>query len=346
MTVTACAARWSSCSGRTFDGPAPKRPSAGLRSSGITSAVAVWGVDIGAVDVSLAVVSEPVAGDTVGGYTIQSQLGEGGMGRVYKAVGGDGQPVAIKMVKEQMTGDEVFLKRFKREAEIAQRIQHPNVVEVVATGDHEGMPWAAQRFIGGGSLEERLDRWGALDLHQVIAIFKEVAAGLDVLHENGLIHRDLKPGNILIDERGNPFIADFGLAKDHQHDGTVLTRPGQALGSMDYMAPEQIRGEDVTAATDVYALACMLVELLTGKPPFADQVGMRIMWAHLQDPPPHPSELNASLPRPVGDAILKGLEKEPSARPQSATAFMKLVSDAAGPPPSPDDATVVPPPSG
>jgi serine/threonine protein kinase len=286
-----------------------------------------------------------VAGDTLGPYTIESELGAGGMGRVYKATGADGGAVAVKIVKDEMAGDEIFLKRFKREAEVAQRIEHPNVVSVIETGDHDGMPWAAQRFISGGSLEERLDRWGALDLHQVIAIFKQVAGGLDVLHENGLIHRDLKPGNILVDERGTPFIADFGLAKDHQNEGTVLTRPGQALGSMDYMAPEQIRGEDVGPATDVYALACMLTELLTGKPPFADQVGMRIMWAHLQDPPPHPSDMNAALPRAVGDAILKGLEKEPTARPQSASEFMKLVENAAGPPAAPDDDTVVPLPS-
>src|SRR3954465_11490404 len=239
------------------------------------------------------------------------------MGGVYKAVGGDGQPVALKMVKEEMAVDETFLKRFKREAEIAQRIQHPNVVSVIATGEFEGLPWAAQRFISGGSLEERLDRWGALDLHQVIAIFKQVASGLDVLHENGLVHRDLKPGNILIDQMGTPFIADFGLAKDHQHQGTVLTRPGQALGSMDYMAPEQIRGEGVNAATDVYAPACLLLDLLTGKPPFADKVGMRIMWAPLQDPPPHPSHIRRDLPRAVGDALLEGLEKDPDDRPQS-----------------------------
>jgi serine/threonine-protein kinase len=283
-----------------------------------------------------------VAGDTVGGYTIAEQLGEGGMGRVYRAVGPDGQSVALKIVKEEMAVDEVFLKRFRREAEIAQRIDHPNVVAVVATGDHEGLPWAAQRFIRGGSLEERLDRWGAFDLHQVIAIFKQVAEGLDELHANGLVHRDLKPGNVLMDDRGHPFIADFGLAKDHQHKGTVLTRPGQALGSMDYMAPEQIRGEEVTAATDVYALACMLFELLTGRPPFADEVGMRVMWAHLQDPPPHPADLNSKLPRPVGDALLKGLEKDPADRPQSATELMRLVEYAAGPPPSPDDDTVVP----
>src|SRR3954452_4853068 len=247
------------------------------------------------------------------------------MGRVFKALGSDGQPVALKTAKEEMAADETFLKRFRREAEIAQRIHHPNVVEVLATGDFEGLPWAAQVFISGGSLEERLDRWGALDLHQVIAIFKQVASGLDVLHENGLVHRDLKPGNILIDQMGTPFIADFGLAKDHQHQGTVLTRPGQALGSMDSMAPEQIRGEEVSAATDVYALACLLFELRTGRPPFADKVGMRIMWAHLQDPPPHPSDLKRDLPRSVVDALMEVLAKDPNDRPQSASEFMRLV---------------------
>jgi serine/threonine protein kinase len=286
-----------------------------------------------------------VTGDNVGGYTIEAELGEGGMGRVYKAVGADGQAVALKVVKSEMLGDEVFIKRFKREADVARRIEHPHVVSVIETGDHEGLPWAAQRFISGGSLEERLDKWGALDLHQVITICRQVAAGLDVLHQNGLVHRDLKPGNILVDDLGVPYIADFGLAKDHQNEGTVLTRPGQALGSMDYMAPEQIRGEEVGAPTDVYALACMLFELLTGQPPFADKVGMRIMWAHLQDPPPNPAEVKETVPRPVGDAILKGLEKEPSERPQSASEFMKNVEEAAGPPPSPGDATIVPPPS-
>src|SRR3954468_17975651 len=265
----------------------------------------------------------------VGGYRIESQLGEGGMGRVYKAVGADGRPVALKMVREEMTADIVFVKRFKREAEIAQRIQHPNVVAVVATGDQDGVPWAAQRFVEGGSLQERLGCDGARELQNLIPTFKQVAGGLDVLHENGLVHRDLKPANILIDEQGKPFIADFGLAKDHHNVGTVLTRPGQALGSMDYMAPEQIRGEEVTAATDVYALACMLFELLTGQPPFGDQVGMRIMWSHLQDAPPHPSHIRPDLPQAVGDALLEGLEKDVDDRPQSASELIALIESAA-----------------
>ena len=281
------------------------------------------------------------AGAQVGPYTVESLLGEGGMGRVYKAAGPDGA-VAVKIVKEDIAADETFRKRFIREAQVAQKIDHPHVLGVLETGEYEGIPWMSQPFVGGGSLEDRLEKYGALDLHLVVGICEQVAAGLDVLHANGLIHRDLKPGNILVDEGGRPFIGDFGLAKDQGHEGTVLTRPGQALGSMDYMAPEQIRGEQVSAQTDVYALACMVFELLAGQPPFADRVGMRIMWAHLQDPPPNVAEVKQGIPVAVGEAILKGMEKEPTARPASASELIALISAAAGPAPDADSPTVVP----
>jgi len=284
---------------------------------------------------------ELTAGTQVGPYTVESLLGEGGMGRVYKASGPDGA-VAVKIVKEEMAADETFRKRFIREAQVAQKIEHPHVLGVLETGEHEGIPWMSQPFVGGGSLEDRLEKYGALDMHLVIGICKQVAEGLDVLHDNGLIHRDLKPGNILVDEAGRPFIGDFGLAKDQLHEGTVLTRPGQALGSMDYMAPEQIRGEEVSGRTDVYALACMVFELLTGQPPFADRVGMRIMWAHLQDPPPNAGEVKPGIPVAVGEAILEGMEKEPTDRPATATALMALIEAAAGPAPDADSPTVVP----
>ena len=281
------------------------------------------------------------AGTQVGPYTVESLLGEGGMGRVYKAHGPSGA-VAVKIVREEMAADETFRKRFIREAQVAQRIDHPHVLGVLETGEHEGIPWMSQPFVGGGSLEERLEKYGALDLHLVVGICKQVAEGLDVLHENGLIHRDLKPGNILVDEAGRPFIGDFGLAKDQEHQGTVLTRPGQALGSMDYMAPEQIRGEQVSGQTDVYALSCMVFELLTGQPPFADRVGMRIMWAHLQDEPPNAAEVKSTVPVAVGEAILKGMAKEPVDRPATASELMASIEQAAGPPPDADAVTVVP----
>jgi serine/threonine protein kinase len=270
----------------------------------------------------------PQIGDDVGPYRIESELGIGGMGRVYRAVGPDGAPVAIKLVKADLAYDEIFRRRFEREARIAQQVKHPHVVPVLDTGEHQGIPYIAQRFVSGGSLEELLKERGTLDIETVVRVCTDVAAGLDALCEAGLVHRDIKPGNVLLDERGTAYITDFGLAKDSQ--GSVLTRPGQALGSLDYMAPEQIRGEEVSAPTDVYALGCVLYELLTGAPPFADRQGMRVLWAHLQDEPPNPCRQRTDLPPELGLTILRALEKDPSQRPQTAGEFAKLVRVAAG----------------
>jgi serine/threonine-protein kinase len=160
-----------------------------------------------------------------------------------------------------------------------------------------------------------------------VRICTAVASGLDALHLQGLIHRDVKPGNILLDDDGTPFIADFGLAKDR--DASVLTKAGTAIGSMDYMAPEQIRGEEVSAQTDVYALGCVMFECLSGKPPFADRQGMRILWAHLQEDPPDPSAGRDDVPPDVGWAITRALAKEPEKRPPTATAYAHMVRIAA-----------------
>ncbi len=155
-----------------------------------------------------------------------------------------------------------------------------------------------------------------------------MASGLDALHAQGLFHRDVKPANILLDEQGTAYITDFGLAKDSQ--GSLLTRPGQALGSLDYMSPEQIRSEEITAAADVYALGCVLYECFCGTPPFADRQGMRVLWAHLQDPPANPAESRSDLPEGVSRAILKALEKEPAGRQQSAGEVAEQLRAAAG----------------
>jgi serine/threonine protein kinase len=266
--------------------------------------------------------------ERIGPYRIESVLGVGGMGQVYRAVGPDGGPVALKLVKADLARDQTFRKRFDREARIAQQVSHPNVVPVLDTGEENGIPYLAQRFVGNGNLADRIEQDGQLQLDTITKVCDEVAAGLDALHQNGLVHRDVKPANILLDETGTAFITDFGLAKDSQ--GSLLTRPGQALGSLDYMSPEQIRSEEVSAATDVYSLGCVMWECLVGAPPFADRQGMRVLWAHLQDAPPNPCERRADVPAGVGASILHAVEKDPADRPQSAGEFARLLRSAAG----------------
>src|SRR5215218_7594036 len=274
------------------------------------------------------VTAELVKGAVVGPYTVEALLGVGGMGRVYEAVGPSGEHVALKVVKRDLARDTVFRRRFEREAAIAQRINHRHVVPVLDRGEHDGIPYLAQRFIRGGSLAERIEREGTLDVETAVKICLWVASGLDAVHAHGLVHRDVKPGNIILDEQGVAYITDFGLAKDSQ--ASVLTRPGQALGSIDYMAPEQIRGEEVTAATDVYALGCVLSECLSGAPPFADRQGMRVLWAHLQDQPADPCAKRTDAPPELGPAILSALAKDPAERPPTATAYAQAIRAAAG----------------
>src|SRR5215210_8236344 len=272
--------------------------------------------------------SDDLVGQTVGPWRIESLIAVGGMGRVYKARSAEGQESALKLVKPDLAQDSVFRKRFEREASIAQRLTHPHVVPVLDTGEHEGLPYLAQRLITGGSLDDRLERDGVLNAELAIRICTEVASGLDALHAAGLFHRDVKPANILLDEGGTAFITDFGLAKDSQ--GSLLTRPGQTLGSMDYMAPEQIRGEEISAASDVYALGCVMFECVTGNPPFSDRQGMRVLWAHLQDAPPDATATRTDLPPAFAAELVRALDKDPSARHGSASELADALLRARG----------------
>ena len=266
-------------------------------------------------------------GETFGPYTVESTLGVGGMGRVFKATGPDGT-VALKLVKEDIARDETFRKRFQREASIAQRVVHEHLVPVLDTGEIQGVPYLTQQFIDGGSLSELIEREGKLPPAEALDVLAQVAGALDALHSQGLFHRDIKPANILIDAAGAAYLTDFGLAKDSQ--GSLLTRPGQTVGSLDYMAPEQIHGAEVTAQMDVYALACVAYECLTGDPPFADRQGMRVLWAHLQDEPVNPSEKAPEVPHALGEAVLTGLAKDAGDRPASASGYVSSLRAAAG----------------
>ena len=270
---------------------------------------------------------DPLEGTSVGDYTIGRLLGEGGMGKVYEARARDGSRVALKLVKADYARDETFRRRFHREARIAQTVKHPNVVPVLATGESRGVPFMAQRFIDGISLEEKLELEGRLGVADAVRICEGVAAGLEALWAAGMVHRDVKPANILLDEHGESYITDFGLAKDTQ--ASVLTLPGQALGSMEYMAPEQIRGQSLSAAADIYSLGCVMHECICGRPPFAEARGMRILWAHLQEEAPDPRRLRADLPPQFAQALLLALEKDPGRRPASAGEYARMLAAAA-----------------
>jgi serine/threonine protein kinase len=267
--------------------------------------------------------SDERVGTRVGKYTVESLAGVGGMGKVYRATDPDGAPVALKIVKADMARDETFTRRFRREVRIAQTVRNPHVVPVLDSGEHEGVPYLAEQFIDGTSLEHKIKTEGRLPLATIVRICAEVAEGLRALAEAGMIHRDIKPGNILLDASEKAHITDFGLAKDTQ--GSVLTLPGQALGSLDYMAPEQIRGEEVTPSADVYSLGCVMYECVQGRPPFADRQGMRVLWAHLQDEPPDPTGRSDTDPD-FTRALKAALRKDPAKRPPSGVEYARSLS--------------------
>jgi serine/threonine-protein kinase len=267
-------------------------------------------------------------GTQFGAYQIESLIGVGGMGKVYRATAGDGTPVALKVVKADLARDETFRRRFRREARIAQTVSNPHVVPVRDTGEHDGLPYLAAQLIDGVTLDQRLKLEGRIDLIGIMRICTQVADGLDALWQAGMVHRDVKPANILLDLSGNAYITDFGLAKDS--GGTVLTRPGQPLGSMDYMSPEQIRGDPVTGAADTYSLGCVAFECVHGRPPFADRQGMAVLWAHLQDKPPDPSAERPEISPEFTQALGAALRKVPAERPSSSIEYARLLSQAAG----------------
>jgi serine/threonine-protein kinase len=268
-------------------------------------------------------------GDRVGDYSVEATIGRGATAHVYRALSPDGTAVALKLILPDLANDEIFRHRFDLEVSTAQRISHPNVVSVLDSGDHEGNLWLTQVLCQGGSLVQRLaDSGGSLTVQQTVTLVGEVASGLDAVHAAGLVHRDMKPANILFDEDGTVRITDFGLARDTSSDRR-WTRPGQTLGSMAYMAPEQIEAEDVGPFTDVYALGCVTYECIVGATPFADRPGMGVLLAHLDAEPPHPSDRVDGLPRGLGDAIVAALAKAPAERPASASAYAELLRSAA-----------------
>jgi serine/threonine protein kinase len=273
--------------------------------------------------------SDGLIGECVGVYRIEGLAAMGSMAKMYSARAPDGQRVAIKLVKQEYAEDAVFRRRFALEAQIARSVSNPHVVAVLDNGEHHGLPYLVQPFVAGRSLEEKLRHERRLDLDETVRICADVAQGLQALGDAGMIHRDVKPGNILLDENDTAYLTDFGLAKDTNAD-SAITGPGEAMGSLRYMAPEQIRGEPVTPAADLYSLGCVVFECVQGVPPFVYDEGVRILWAHLQDEPPDP----VGPPRPPDQFIrvLKSaLRKQPEDRPSSCVAYARALSESLRP---------------
>jgi serine/threonine-protein kinase len=266
------------------------------------------------------------SGDRLGEFTLQSLLGEGGMGLVFRAVGADGEVVALKVLKRELGDDELFRDRFNQEARAAAEVHHPNLVPIIEAGEADDRHYLVIRYAEGGSLDDRILETGALEVDETVALAEGLAGGLDALHAAGLVHRDVKSSNVVFDRDGKGMLTDFGLAKGRAY--TVLTRPGQVLGTAEYLAPELVRGERATPVTDVYALGCVVCECLTGRTPFAEKTLAQIVVAHLDEEPPDPSEERPDVGPGLGRAVLTALAKDPAQRPQSAGAYASLLSSA------------------
>jgi serine/threonine protein kinase len=265
-------------------------------------------------------------GETVGGYRLEEVLGEGGMGLVFRASRiADGHEVALKVLKVELADDLLFQHRFRQEARAAAEVTEPHLVPIIEADEADGRHYLAVDYVSGGSLSARIAE-GTLSASDLVRVISEVAAGLDALHGAGIVHRDIKPQNILFAADGTAMLTDFGLAKGRAY--TVLTKPGQVMGTLDYLAPELIRGEPATPQTDVYALGCVAFECLVGRAPFADKSLFQVGLAHLEEPPPNPVELRSDADPNVSNAVLAALEKSPDARPQTAGAYADLLRSA------------------
>jgi serine/threonine-protein kinase len=261
-------------------------------------------------------------GTTFDRYRIIEPLGRGGMATVYRAY----EPkldryVALKVLPGEFLHDETFPERFRREAQNLARLEHPNIVPIYAYDIENGIPWMAMRLIAGGALSGLL-RAGPLPPGRVVAILRGAASALDHAHANGVMHRDIKPQNILLDESGHVYLADFGIARMVE-GGPKLTQTGMISGTPQYMAPEQATGLKVDHFCDIYAIGIVAYEMLTGRVPFAADTPVAVLMKHVQDPIPLPS--TREVPEPLVRALLKCLAKKPQDRWPSAGAFVEAL---------------------
>jgi serine/threonine protein kinase len=229
--------------------------------------------------------------------------------------------VALKLIAPQLAGDPEFRARFERECRVAASLDHPHVVPIYHAGKEGARLYVTMRFIEGSDLRALLAEGGRLAPERAVSLVEQIAGALDEAHRRGLIHRDVKPGNILIgtgDGGERAYLADFGTTKQRA-PGPELTRTGTAVGTADYMAPEQARGGDVDGRADVYSLGCVLFRALTGEVVFDRDSDLDKLWAHVHEPPPDLLDVRPELPAGLGAAVAHALAKEPTDRPSTAT---------------------------
>jgi streptogramin lyase len=266
--------------------------------------------------------SDPRIGTELAGYRVEALLGRGGMGVVYRAhdLALD-RPVALKILAPELSENTGFRDRFLRESRLAASLDHGSIVPIYDAGEAAGELYIAMRYVEGSDLRALLHAEGALEPARALGVVQQVADALDAAHERGLVHRDVKPSNVLIDARGHCYLADFGLSRRLGEAGAALNA-SQSLGTVDYAAPEQIRGEEVDGRADLYSLGCLLCECLTGDPPFKRPSDAATLFAHLEEEPPAPAGLE--------QVMRTALAKEPDDRYQSGRELVDAARSALG----------------
>jgi serine/threonine-protein kinase len=267
-------------------------------------------------------------GTLVGGrYRIDGFVGEGGMGRVYRASDLQAaRPVAIKQLSPSYAEDRPAVERFRREIEVAQKLDHQNLVRVYDAGKWEGMSYLAMEYVDGDSLKERIQQRKTVDPESAVALLLQLCDGLEAIHDQGVVHRDVKPANVLIDRSGTVKLCDFGLAFTEGVTLTRLTESGASMGTPEYMAPEQIEGKRVDSRADIYALGVLMYETFTGEIPFTGDSPLAVALQHLNRAALPPRMRNPALPIYLDRIVLKAMEKEPGARYQSVAEIREELS--------------------
>jgi serine/threonine protein kinase len=279
-------------------------------------------------------------GEQIAGYQIEAPIGRGGMAVVYRALDLRlGRQVALKVLAPHLGEDEAFRQRFIRESRAAAGVDHPHIIPVFEAGEADGVLFIAMRYVAHGDVRTLIDREGRLSTERTAVITAQVASALDAAHARGLVHRDVKPGNILLAESAangadHVYLSDFGLSK-HSLAASTLTATGQFMGTLDYVSPEQIQGHPADGRADQYALACTAVEMLSGSPPFRRDESMALLWAQLEAPPPPLTERRPDLPPAVDAVVMRALAKSPGDRYPTCSAFASALRAAcdAGPAP-------------